>query len=56
MNTKLVMKIAEVAVKVAGFALPFAAGYFDNRDRKEIIRKEVAEQLAEALKQQKGES
>jgi ribosomal protein L7/L12 len=51
MNPK-VFKILKAVVGVASLALPFASNYFENKDLKELVAKEVAE----ALKKQMGES
>lgn len=47
-----VIKVLKTVVGIASFALPFASSYFDNKDLKEMVAKEVAE----ALKKQNGGS
>lgn len=51
MNMK-VFKVLKSIVGVASLALPLASGYFEKRDLKDLVAKEVAE----ALKKQMGES
>ena len=47
-----VMKVLKTVVGIASLALPFASSYFENKEMKELIAKEVAE----ALKKQNGGS
>ena len=51
MNPK-VFKVLKAVVGIAGLALPIASNYFENKDLKELVAKEVAE----ALKKQNGGS
>lgn len=52
MNTT-VIKVAKVAVKVLGIAVPIAANYFADKELDEKITKKAAEAVADAMK---GES
>lgn len=45
----MVIKVAKVLVGVASLALPLATDYFDKRDLKDLVAKEVAEQLAKKV-------
>ena len=47
-----VFKVLKAAVGIASLALPFASNYFESKDLKELVAKEVAE----ALKKQNGGS
>lgn len=47
-----VIKVLKTVVGVASIALPFASNYFESKDLKELVAKEVAE----ALKKQNGGS
>ena len=47
-----VFKILKGVVGIASLALPFASSYFENKEMKELLAKEVAE----ALKKQDGGS
>lgn len=47
-----VFKALKVVVSIASLALPFAGKYFEDKELKELVAKEVAE----ALKKQMGES
>ena len=40
-----VVKVAKAAVGVASFVLPLVSNYFENRDLKELVAKEVAKAL-----------
>lgn len=40
-----VIKILKAVVGVASLALPFASNYFENKDLKELVAKEVAKEL-----------
>ena len=48
----VVIKVAKAVVGVASLVVPLASGYFEKRDLKDLVAKEVAE----ALKKQMGES
>lgn len=51
MNTT-VIKVAKVAVKVLGVAVPIAANYFADKELDEKITKKTAEAVAKAMKEE----
>lgn len=44
-----VFKVLKAVVGVASLALPLASNYFENKDLKELVAKEVAEQFAKKV-------
>lgn len=45
-----VFKVMKAVVGVASLALPFASNYFENKELKELVAKEVAKALEEQMK------
>lgn len=49
--TPNVMKVLKTVVGIASLALPFASSYFENKEMKDMIAKEVAKALEEKMRE-----
>lgn len=52
----VVTKVVKIVLKVASVGVPLAVNYFADKDLNDTITKKATEAVAEALKNQVGES